>query len=613
MRPTRALVLAVLLPACTPEPPAEASWDRLFRPPTTGYVHVSSYDTTGGNRDRYEVAAGDSVVLLEMLGPAVIRRLWLTVASRDPHYLRRISLEMYWDGESEPSVRAPLGDFFGNGFDRRHYAALPMGVSSGGFFSYVPMPFRNQARIVARNGTGQAIDAFYVNVDVETGVELPEPLAPFHAAWSRNPRTAGPEPHLVLEAAGAGRFVGLSLNAESHDGTLAFLEGDDRFVVDGDFRGQGTGTEDYFNAGWYFDQGTFAAPFHGLVIKDDTLGRVAAYRWHLPDPVPFHDSIRIELEHGHANSEVADYATMAYWYQTEPHRPLRPLPPPDDRRVLDQKIPSGALDAAALARRSGDGWSFRVPLPRPDRYEILVYPMGGPDAGEALAAVEGGPRRSLELRAPERSTVLPPQTLDTVMMGGTFRLDYVAALAPAAVEARPIRSFARAWSVVGPFPNPQRVGTEYSPALDSVFGPELDPDLSRRYPGLDGEVGWLPVDGPEDGYIRLNPYFDPDDWVAAFAQSFLWSPEDRDALLLMGADDAHVLWVNGVRVSERQGRNISTPDDLEVPVRLRAGWNRVLLEVADLDGGWAFHMRVADPTGALRWARSPGQADGSAQ
>jgi len=600
-------VLSVLLPACTAKPEASSSWDVLFRPPTTGYVHVSSYDTSGGNRDRYEVAAGDSVVLLDMRGPAVIRRLWLTVASRDPAYLRRISLEIYWEGESEPSVRAPLGDFFGNGFDRRHYAALPMGVSSGGFFTYLPMPFRSQARIVARNGTGRAIDALYVNMDVETGALLPEPLTLFHAQWNRNPRTADPEPHLVLEARGAGRFVGLSLNAESHDGTLTFLEGDERFFVDGDFSGQGTGTEDYFNAGWYFDQGTFAAPFHGLVVKDDTLGRVAAYRWHLPDAVPFRDSVRIELEHGHANAEVADYATMAYWYQTEPHRPLPPLPAPDDRRVLGQKIPSSALDAAPLAQRSGEGWSLAVPLPRMDRYEIVVYPLGGPEAGEALVALEGVLRRRLGLQAPEGSTVLPPQVLDTVSGGDRLRLDYVATLPPAAVEARPIRRFARTWSVVGPFPNPQRVGTELSPALDSVFGPELDPDLSRRYPGLHGaEVGWRPVDGPEDGYIRLNPHFEPNDWVAAFAQSFLWSPDERDALLLLGADDAHVLWVNGVRVSERQGRNISTPDDLEVPVRLHAGWNRVLLEVADLDGGWGFQVRVADPTGALRWTRAPG-------
>jgi hypothetical protein len=76
--------------------------------------------------------------------------------------------------------------------------------------------------------------------------------------------------------------------------------------------------------------------------------------------------------------------------------------------------------------------------------------------------------------------------------------------------------------------------------------------------------------------------------------------------LLFGADDAHVLWVNGERLSERQGRHMSRPDELEVAARLVAGWNRVLLKVANLDGGWAFQMRVADPEGVHRWAARPG-------
>ncbi len=174
------------------------------------------------------------------------------MASSDPHYLRRVSLKMYWDGESEPSVAMPLGDFFGNGFDKTHYTAVPMGISSGGFYSYLPMPFRTRARLVAENGTGDVLDAFYFNASVERGVKLPEPLATFHAVWNRNARTGSRLPHPVLRA------------------------------------------------------------------------RVAAYRWHLLDPVRFRDSVRVELEHGHANEVLADYATTAYWYQTEPHAPISP-------------------------------------------------------------------------------------------------------------------------------------------------------------------------------------------------------------------------------------------------------------------------------------------------
>lgn len=581
---------------------------RLYEGPLGEFRQISSFDTTGGNRDRLEIAAGDSAVLLDVDGPGVIQRLWITVASGDPDYLRRIALKMYWDDESEPSVAVPLGDFFGNGFDKRHYTALPMGVSSGGFYSYLPMPFRRHARIVAENGTGRPIDAFYYNIDL-TGLEgLPRDVRTFHAWWHRDPRTADTLPHLVLDAHGQGMLVGVSLNAESYSGNLWFLEGDEAYVVDGAFRGQGTGTEDYFNGGWYFDQGPFAAPFHGVVVKDEARGRIAAYRWHIPDPVPFHSSLTMTLEHGHANTELADYATVAYWYQTEPHSPLPPLPPPDQRRVLRVKIPPDAVMERAL-RVTPERGGLRVAaaVPRADRYEVVLYPAAAPDS--TIVTVAGGAHRVLPPSDEEPGTPLPAVTLGVLPISTEAVLSVTGAdpHPPAAVELRPVRRWAEVWNVVGPFPNPQALGTETSPALDSAYGPERDPALSATYAGVDGRlVGWHRVVAGADGQVRLNPEFTPNDWVAAFAQAWLYAPTARDAVLLLGADDAHVLWVNGERVSERQGRHISVPDEIAVPVRLERGWNRVLLEVADLDGGWAFQLRAADPDGVLRWSPVPG-------
>jgi hypothetical protein len=274
---------------------------------------------------------------------------------------------------------------------------------------------------------------------------------------------------------------------------------------------------------------------------------------------------------------------------------------------LDTKLPAGVLETEALTTTpTADGWRLRVPVPRADRYEVRLYPRGGPEDEAATATVEGGRPRRVDRRAPEPRTVLEAVVLDTVSATEGFGLTWAAGELPAAVEPRPLRRFAGPWSVVGPFPNPQTVGTEHNPAVDSVYEPERDPDLDRTYVlPHGGQARWIPVDAPTDGYVRLNPHFTPSDWVAAYAQSFLWSPDARDAVLLLGADDGHVLWVNGERRSERQGRNISVVDDLAVPVRLQAGWNRVLLKVADLDGGWAFHLRAADPDDVLRWARRP--------
>ncbi|HKJ92086.1 MAG TPA: DUF2961 domain-containing protein [Longimicrobiales bacterium] len=641
------LALLALAAACGPGDAArQRPLDFLFTAPApgVGFQHVSSYDTTGGNADRRVAPAGDSVVLLDMDGPGVVRRLWITVASSDPDYLRRIALKMYWDGETNPSVEAPLGDFFGNGFDTRHYTALPMGMSSGGFYCTLPMPFAKHARIVAVNGTGRTISAVYFNLDLTTGDQLPHPLETFHAWWHRDRRTTRPTPHLVLDAAGQGRFIGLSLNAESYNNQLWFLEGDEIWHVDGRFRGQGTGTEDYFNSGWYFNRGPFAGPYHGLIIKNDSLGRIAAYRWQIPDAVPFHDSIRVEIEHGAENQEVADYATMAYWYQVEPHRPLPPLPPPDARRVLGVKIPPDAVpvDSLPVAQGPGGTLTLRVPVPRPDRYEMVVYararagrdtlrlalrPAAGAGPGTSPGAAtasrtagrHGGGERVLDLSAEEPGRILAPASLGTAGLAGhDVDLELggpaVAALGHAtspeaaarallaAVDLRPVRVWAREWNVVGPFANPRVPGSDRSPALDSVYGPERDPGLSRHYSGVDGaRVTWQRATAGDDGFVNLDDRFQPNDHVAAYARAFLVSPDARDATLLLGADDADQLWVNGQEVSSRQGPHASQPDEMAVPVHLHAGCNLVVLKVAELEGGWGFQMRAADPAGDLRW------------
>ncbi len=585
-----ALVAAVALVACDRPAPAGGPFDWLFvgsRAPGR-FLHVSSYDTTGGNADRLEIAAGDSAVLLDAVGPGVIRRLWITVASRDPQYLRRIALEMYWDGERDPSVAAPLGDFFGNGFSKKHYTAIAMGESSGGFYCYLPMPFRSHARIVAVNGTGRPIDAFYYNIDFVTDVRLPRDVATFHAWWHRDPRTTTHAPHLILAARGRGHLVGVSLNAESYGGGLGFLEGDEIWTVDGQFRGQGTGTEDYFNSGWYFDEGPYGGPWHGLIVKDEKAGRIAAYRWHLPDPVPFRDSIRVAIEHGTENTEVADYATMAYWYQTEPHALQPPLPPPDRRLLQAVKIPPTAVLAESLppVARHGDRMELTVPVPRPDRYAVVEYPLG------ADHLVKPPVPRGIQRAA--RAVTLSLGGGDTLL---------------AAVEAVPVRAWAREWAISGPFPNPRTMGSEHSPALDSVYPPERDAGRPEEGAALGGggKERWRRVRAGADGQVRLVPLYRPSDWVAVYAGTFLYSPRAQPVTLLLGADDAHQLWVNGALVSRRQGRHESKPDDVSVPVPVRAGWNAVLLKVANLDGGWAFQLRAADPAGELRWSARPGR------
>jgi Protein of unknown function (DUF2961) len=303
-------------------------------------MSATSADPTGGNVDYRIVAPGSSITILDHRGAGIVRRFHMTFYPRPPlgapeqviaaH--RQVILRMYWDGESSPSVEVPVGDFFGVGFgEQRDYVSLPLSETSGGYTCYWPMPFHRAARWTLTNLSGAAFIAYW-NVDFTAERALPKHVPHFHAQWRReNPTTPG-RSYTILEARGVGHFVGTALFmhglASGGPNPLAFLEGDEEIVVD-DMPTpavSGTGTEDYFNAGWQFEHGPFSAPYGGAVIRDTAMARVSAYRWHIEDAIPFEKSIRVAIEHGGTNDVPGDYSSVAYFYQREPHAPFPALP-----------------------------------------------------------------------------------------------------------------------------------------------------------------------------------------------------------------------------------------------------------------------------------------------
>src|SRR5437773_2268161 len=78
--------------------------------------------------------------------------------------------------------------------------------------------------------------------------------------------------------------------------------------------------------GFYFESAPIVAPYHGVLIKDEALARVSAYRWHVEDAMPFARAIRVTIEHGSQNDYEGDYSSVAFFYQTEPHAPFPPFP-----------------------------------------------------------------------------------------------------------------------------------------------------------------------------------------------------------------------------------------------------------------------------------------------
>lgn len=281
--------------------------------------------------DFYRIEPGQRLELFSCDAPGVISSIWMTMSSVDRRFLRHTILRAYWDGESEPSVEAPIGDFFLQG--HRAFAPKPnlasnafsllLGLSSGGFFCFLPMPF-NRSRIEIENVGAEEVQSFYFIIGYYTGVDT-DNMPRFHALWRREREVKAGEPYYLLKGKGKGHYVGTYLYMRSLSlkspimGGLGYLEGNVTVVADGEIAYAATGTEDYFLSGWYFAGGPFAAAFHGLLHKEEERGEIAAYRFHVLDPIPFKERIEVYAPHGEFNEVEADYSSVAYWYQLEPH------------------------------------------------------------------------------------------------------------------------------------------------------------------------------------------------------------------------------------------------------------------------------------------------------
>lgn len=299
-----------------------------------------------GNADARPIPPGQTLTLGELKGPGRITHIWFTIADNEKFYGKKLVLKMYWDGEKTPSVESPLNDFFceGHGLDYP-VNSLPFRVTSNGRGRncYFPMPFGKSARIEVTNDGKEPCHAFYYYIDWQKLPSLPKDTAYFHAKYRQEfPCIAGKN-YLILSALGKGHYVGCNLSVRCLEPQW-WGEGDDFFFIDGETEPslRGTGSEDYFCDGWGLRQ--IDGLFYGCPLMEglDTLNRTTAYRFHIPDPVPFKKSLRVEIEHKGAGplpdgtwsgfkERFDDFSSVAYWYQTEPHVEFTKMPSAEER------------------------------------------------------------------------------------------------------------------------------------------------------------------------------------------------------------------------------------------------------------------------------------------
>jgi hypothetical protein len=320
---------------------------------------ISSYDRSGGNKDSIAIEVGEIAEMAVIEGAGIIKHIWITVNAQDSFYLRNIIIRMYWDGEQQPSVESPLGDFFGQGWGESYnFVSLPLAaapVNGKALNCYFPMPFGSGARITVENDTDLPINAFYYYVDYEIHPFMSDTKGRFHAWWNRELTEVHPEEgetewsivgpggnnqsdrdnYLFADIEGKGHFVGVNYYVDS-PGPMWYGEGDDMWLIDGEsWPGSlhGTGTEDFFNSSWCPKE-LYLHPYFGYARVNNNLGfmgRTHCYRFFLEDPIHFEKSLRTSIEHGHNNNLTLDICTVSYWYQVEPHKAFPTMRPKEQR------------------------------------------------------------------------------------------------------------------------------------------------------------------------------------------------------------------------------------------------------------------------------------------
>ena len=284
-------------------------------------------------------------------GSGAIQHIWMTPSGK----WRNTIIRFYWDGQAQPSVESPVGDFFCSGWQcYNQISSLAVCVNPGSAFNcYWNMPFRKSCRITLENRDDENV-TYYYQIDYTLG-QVPEDCAYFHAQFRRVNPLPYKSVYTILEGVkGKGQYVGTYI-AWGVNNNGWWGEGEIKFYLDGDDEFPticGTGTEDYFCGSYDFEDPytrdryiSFTTPYTGFhEIKRDELykcqKRFGMYRWHITDPVRFEKDLKVTIQalgwrEGNRYLPLQDdIASVAYWYQTLPAAPFPALADKDFLEVI---------------------------------------------------------------------------------------------------------------------------------------------------------------------------------------------------------------------------------------------------------------------------------------
>ncbi len=360
--------------------PSDPAQDVLATLRAAGSADPKPAETEAAHTNRVvDLPAGAAVTLAEPVGSGTISALRLHLPEPTDQLLGGLRLQIEFDGQN--MVDSPVGEFFGAGLGANDvrslmFATSPQPDGSVSLSAWWPMPFASSARIALANTTtdpAPRIDSDVVTTaDPQWAPALAGGRAGYFTARSHAGPTAPGQDWLFADERGHGKFVGVShtirgsrIRTAFSDDAPYFLEGAERVYTDGALSPQwyGTGTEDFYEGGWYFKNGKhFSAPLTGQPDQRTAAGGcadycVAAYRLMLAEAIDYHSALRFGIEHGKRDMVQPDYSSTAFLY-THPGDTIAPGDDvyPSDRvsRLLHGYRDDAATDQLLVSQYEGN-------------------------------------------------------------------------------------------------------------------------------------------------------------------------------------------------------------------------------------------------------------------
>lgn len=120
------------------------------------------------------------------------------------------------------------------------------------------------------------------------------------------------------------------------------------------------------------------------------------------------------------------------------------------------------------------------------------------------------------------------------------------------------------------------------------------------YNGIGGKsIRWQYVKTPENGYVSLVDKVTPNELVVTYAVTYIYSTSLRQISFFVGSDDGTKVFFNNKEIYRYSGIRVAEPDQSELTLNVKPGWNKLLLKIENNFGGYGFFARLLEPENLL--------------